>query len=378
VLPSAHKDRRIYVLGIGNIGRLFAHSLARLTNPPPITLVLHRAELLAKWQEAGEEIEIITDGVSSRFGGLEVEVARPAGASSPSSAPASTEEPIIKHLIVTTKATQTLTALAAIQHRLTAESTVLFTQNGMGIIEEVTARLFPKLEERPQFLSSVVFHGIHSLGAFTSVHAGIGFISIGDTRLDSPTRSFIPVPPAQSSYLLDHVLAAPAIHASAVSSEELLVVQLEKLVVNVALNPLTALFRVRNGELFSHTCLTGLIGVVIRETSQVILALPEFISLDLDGKRSSIRKRFTEDALGVMVKEKALMTGGNRSSMLQDVDAGRETEIQFINGWVVRRGRQLGVDISTNERVVDLVQRRSKIAVDSQEIDRVFGALMYE
>jgi 2-dehydropantoate 2-reductase len=69
------------------------------------------------------------------------------------------------------------------------------------------------------------------------------------------------------------------------------------------------------------------------------------------------------------------MTSGNRSSMLQDVEACRDTETRFINGWVVRRGKQLGVDVCTNERVVDLVTRRSKIKASSQEIDKAFGAL---
>jgi 2-dehydropantoate 2-reductase len=382
LLPSSLEDRRIYILGIGNIGRLFAHSLARLPNPPPITLILHRTNLFTKWQEASEKIEIITNGVSNRIGGFDVEVVEPLSPTSALSFPSTGQTPssstkgsIIKYLIVATKATQTLTALAALQNRFTSQSTLLFTQNGIGIVEEVTTHLFPNPVNRPLFLTGVIFHGVHSLDAFTSVHAGVGYIPIGDVRLDPGLSSFIPVSSAQPSYLLDLVMAAPAIHALAVSSQELLIVQLEKLVVNVVLNPLTALFRVRNGELYSYPCLAGLIRTVIRETCQVILALPEFTSADSETTGRSVRERFTEDSLGLLVKEKALMTSGNRSSMLQDVEACRDTEIQFINGWVVRRGKQLGVNVRTNERMVDLVTQRSTIKASSLEIDKVFGAL---
>jgi ketopantoate reductase len=88
-LSSIPEHHRIYILGIGNIGRLFAHSLARIPNPPPITLILHRANLVTKWQEVGEKVEIITDGISNRMGGFEVEAVEPAASLSPTSFPSS-------------------------------------------------------------------------------------------------------------------------------------------------------------------------------------------------------------------------------------------------------------------------------------------------
>jgi 2-dehydropantoate 2-reductase len=209
------------------------------------------------------------------MGGFEVEAVEPAASLSPTSfpssagqtlrvdqAPLSTKGSIIKYLIVATKATKTLTALAAIQHRFSSQSTLLFTQNGIGIIEEVTTHHFPNPMNRPLFLTSVVFHGVHSLDAFTSVHAGVGYIPVGDVCLDPRLPSLIPASLAQPSYLLDLVMAAPAIHALTVSLQELLIVQLEKLVVDVVLNPLTALFRVRNGELYSYPCLERLVRTV--------------------------------------------------------------------------------------------------------------------
>jgi 2-dehydropantoate 2-reductase len=175
---------------------------------------------------------------------------------------------------------------------------LLFTQNGIGIIEEVTTHLFPNPMNRPLFLTSVVFHGVHSLDAFTSVHAGVGYIPVGDVRLDPRFPSLIPASLAQPSYLLDLVMAAPAIHALTVSLQEFLIVQLEKLVVNAVLNPLTALFRVRNGELYSYPCLARLIRTVIKETCQVILALPEFTSVDSETTGRSVKERFTVGVAG--------------------------------------------------------------------------------
>src|SRR5271168_4155586 len=66
--------RRIHVLGIGNIGRLFAHSLARVSNRSPVTLLFHRPSLVQDLKKAGEAIEIITNGTSNKQSGFDYEV----------------------------------------------------------------------------------------------------------------------------------------------------------------------------------------------------------------------------------------------------------------------------------------------------------------
>jgi len=48
-------------------------------------------------------------------------------------------------------------------------------------------------------------------------------------------------------------------------------------------------------------------------------------------------------------------TAANRSSMLQDVDAGRSTEIEAINGAVVERAAQHGIEVPTNRLLAALV-----------------------
>jgi 2-dehydropantoate 2-reductase len=57
------------------------------------------------------------------------------------------------------------------------------------------------------------------------------------------------------------------------------------------------------------------------------------------------------------VRDVARATGANRSSMLQDIERGRPTEIEAINGEVVRRGRLLGVPTPENERMLYEVRR---------------------
>ena len=58
----------------------------------------------------------------------------------------------------------------------------------------------------------------------------------------------------------------------------------------------------------------------------------------------------TDDVLG-RVKEVARLTADNRSSMLQDVDRGKRTEIDHITGYIIRLGKRHGLDLPLSEFV---------------------------
>ena len=53
-------------------------------------------------------------------------------------------------------------------------------------------------------------------------------------------------------------------------------------------------------------------------------------------------------------------TAANRSSMLQDVAAGRPTEIEYITGWLVEQASNLGVDVPNNARLLEAVRTHAR------------------
>ena len=108
-----------------------------------------------------------------------------------------------------------------------------------------------------------------------------------------------------------------------------------------ALNPLGALTRRHNGELLALPPLRDLLGRVATETHAVALALGLPLE-DLDPLAA--------------VEEVCQNTAGNQCSMLQDVLAGRRTEIQQINGEIVRRGQAVEANVTLNEALVALVE----------------------
>lgn len=114
----------------------------------------------------------------------------------------------------------------------------------------------------------------------------------------------------------------------------------QKLLVNAAMNPTTAVFGITNGGLLSHTAAGPLADGIAREVAQVATA-------------SGIAMA---EADGIAAWRKIATTlGDNRSSMLQDVEGGRRTEVEAINGAVALAGERVGVDAPLNRAFTVLV-----------------------
>ncbi|MFP4631940.1 MAG: ketopantoate reductase family protein [Halobacteriales archaeon] len=112
-----------------------------------------------------------------------------------------------------------------------------------------------------------------------------------------------------------------------------------KLAVNSALNPVTALTRLSNGEALERA--GEVVETAARETADVARA--DDVSL----ARSDAVAR---------VRSVARETASNRSSMLRDVERGRKTEVDSINGYVVRRAGRHDVDVPVNRALWRLVR----------------------
>jgi len=113
-----------------------------------------------------------------------------------------------------------------------------------------------------------------------------------------------------------------------------------KLIVNAGINPLTAILRVKNGVLASSETCRDILGMTVKEGVHVATA--RGVSLPFENP--------TESVLAV-----ARATGDNLSSMLVDVMRGRKTEVDSINGAIVREGEKLGVSVLLNKSICHLL-----------------------
>ena len=114
-----------------------------------------------------------------------------------------------------------------------------------------------------------------------------------------------------------------------------------KLLINVPINPLTAILRLTNGELLKREDALKIADQSVDECLAVMIAK------GITPPRPSPHNRY---------REVLAATSANRSSMFQDILRGAPTEIESINGTVVREGKRLGMPTSINETLWRLVK----------------------
>lgn len=268
------------------------------------------------------------------------------------------QEEIIYNLIVSVKAPQTVRAIQAVAHRLTQDSSILFLQNGMGIVDEVNMKLFPDEKNRPTYIVGVVSHGLHSKGPFSVLHAGEGTIALGvlprmPVVESINTESMNQLSPS-ARYLMRTMTRTAVFVAVGFPPTELLQQQYDKLAVNCIINPLTAVLDCKNGALLYNFYYQRVVRLLLAEISLVIKSLPELKNVP------NVNMRFDTLRLERLVFIIANMTAENYSSMVQDIRSGRLTEIDYINGYIVKRGEEMGIHCVMNYMLMHMVKGKNK------------------
>lgn len=123
-----------------------------------------------------------------------------------------------------------------------------------------------------------------------------------------------------------------------------------KLIYNAALNPLGAILEVTYGDLASMKETTDVMNSIIEES---------FLIMDSYGIKNNWRSYL--DYKDTFYTNLVPSTKDHRSSMLQDILAGKKTEIEFINGVIVKMGKDRNIETKTNQLIVNLIESKYKV-----------------
>jgi 2-dehydropantoate 2-reductase len=225
----------------------------------------------------------------------------------------------VRQALVLVKAWQTERAAGQLEQCLAKDGLALTLQNGIGNREKLIHRL-----GRRRVAVGVTTTGATLLGPGLVREAGEGVISLGTQAILAS---------------LGGALTRAGFTVRNVQDTESLI--WGKLIVNAAINPLTALLRIPNGELLTRPSARTLMGTLAQEAAAVASA--KGIQLPF---KNAIRA----------AEEVARKTADNHSSMYQDVRRGAQTEIDAICGAITRIGQRNGVQTPINRACWYLVR----------------------
>lgn len=293
-------SKHICIIGHGAIGLLWGHHLTAVGHR--VTFISRRQQLPASRQRFSsyDEVESINEFTFSHQLPHHCDL-----------------------VLVTTKAYQVHDALAPFLAEISVP--IILLHNGMGAVETL-----PLATHQQVFLATTT-HGA-LISENTLRHTGLGNTIIGNYQglTDRQLEHW--------QQLLNSALPTVEIH------HNIQLPLLLKLAINCVINPLTALHQCQNGELLSPK-FDSQIDKLIDEIQQVISQLEPSWQHD----KASLKQA---------VLDVANATANNYSSMAQDIKYGRTTEIEFINGYLLKQADNLHINISENKALIAQVNNK--------------------
>jgi len=300
---------KVAVLGAGALGTLVAATLAVECD---VRLLVHDARVARAIATRGG-ITIAGETVRAVRVAREPEAARD-----------------VALLVVAVKAYATIDALVPLRDTLASNAVILSLQNGI----DAPSHIASALGQRRQVALGPTTEAATWLEPGVVRRTAVGATHIGWARGHDP---------GVEPHALAALFTRCGLHATVARPIEPYV--WAKLVINAAINPVTALAGVCNGELLERPLLRERAAALAREAH--LVAQAEGVALPFPDP--------------VVEAERVMMlTSANRSSMLQDVDHGRPTEIEAISGALVRHARAHGVAVPATQRAYADVLARTR------------------
>ena len=229
-------------------------------------------------------------------------------------------------VLVLVKAHATRTVLETMKNSFSPQTLLITMQNGLGNLETIV-ELFP---ENPA-VAGTMGSGASVESAGKILHRGWGKNYIGKAEDADAQKKLIEFIELLNRSGLETEVA-----------EDVQAVIWNKLFVNVAFNSLTALTRLRNGDILNTDEGQDLLRNVVREAAQV--AEKVGVTVNAEQTIANCLRMGREDI------------AANKSSMLMDILHKRKTEIDAINGAVAKLGRRHSIDTPYNDLITGIIK----------------------
>ena len=219
---------------------------------------------------------------------------------------------------------------------LVSDNTLILTlQNGLGNVEVIG-----EIIGQEKVIGGTTSHGSTSLGDGHIRHAGKGETIIG-RWYQPPTRKGVRKWQIPRRRLEEVASALRKTNFETKISDNIKEIIWSKLIINVGINALTSITRLKNGAILEYEWTRNIMRQAVLEATKI-------------AKRRRISLIYSDPVK--KVESVCSSTADNLSSMLQDILRKKRTEIEYINGAIVSEGDNLEIPTPVNSILTDLVK----------------------
>jgi 2-dehydropantoate 2-reductase len=227
-------------------------------------------------------------------------------------------------VFVTTKAYDNDIVASSMAGKLSEDTPILLLQNGMG-----NSTVF-----RQKFPNNPLFRAVTTEAAELVYPGVVKHVSFGRTTFDLIAGD-------ENGFSAEIQEVGKKSGFQVKKAKDIQLSLWQKLLTNATICPLAAILHVPNGKILDKPSIQQIFDAILEEG----LTLASCVLPDED---FSVTRDYI---LRVIDKTK-----NNRCSMLQDIERGRRTEIDYLNGFIVEESRRLGLNAPVNAAITDLVR----------------------
>lgn len=365
----------IHVMGLNTQGRYITHTLAGAETIPPPIFMINRWNLMKRWNNAGRCLKlhrakevIVRDRIQAQF-------TPPTHGFDPRKG----SDKHISSLIVTVPAGHTVEALGQIKHRLDHNSTIVLIQEGLGVAEAICKAYFPIESQRPVFILGHMTTGL-GLGDQTfelgEVRPGRLFLTVYTPQSDNigPVAPIVikKHPPTlyqrRGSHLIKLLTSIPDLNATGHRTDDFLQLKLPAVAFRAVVDPLATILDFTYDKIPENPHARQLMDKLLSEVADVVSHLPELKGLEQFRVANALPYMRSE------VFHRLKRKGTSDSPMRRLTARGLDTDIGYVTGYFVLRGKTLGVSVNALESIWSAVKAKQQVLAERRHREVPFEA----
>ena len=358
---------KVHVYGLDLKGRYIAHALAGSEKIPAIGFLMHDSFQYSLVR--GDRLKF-TLKRNGHYTTRDVVTAEYIGERNPRWLP---NNELISNLILTVPAGHVIRALEPIAHRLDHRSSICLLQDGLGIAEHIIETYFPDELTRPIFilghLSTSVGHLPEHEGLIGHTHFAVEELKRRQLLLTilppyahgkpakTPPKHWPPKEKvARYKHLISLVKATPDLCAVSSKFEDFFYYKLPTVAFRAIADPVVTLLDITYDRIHEHAFAKRLVENCVSEMCDVVSRFPQFKE----------DRRFSKFNLAVLLREEVFKRIREQktanSKMRADVSRGNTSDIDYLTGFFVEKGHEMGASVAALETLMLGVKAKQSIS----------------
>lgn len=265
----------------------------------------------------------------------------------------------INQLLVTGRGFEAVKAIASVKDRVDENTTICLMNDGMGVLEEVREKIFNGTHAGPNFMLGHMSHALvfnRNRGSVKELKSGQTVL----TRADSVLGSLKTLHASPERTLLGSLQLAPALKATTSSYDRWLKFKLPSMMFTAAVEPICVLLDLPYNGLLHNRSAQNMMNKLLDEIAMVVEHLPEVQGstellnfLQGEGLKRFCYRRITGKAMAP-------------SDLVKRIEKGLQTDMNYQNGYFLKRAKVLGLDMPTNKLMVQMIKARRAEAMEKR------------